>query len=430
MRKLGILMLIVVMFNFIFSSYSFATPEPPTGDQTTTTPSTGDPSTEEPSTDAPATTTPTDNEDDDGKKGVFSYENYKVFSEEGYTTITTSTGDRTMKASPNNRDVMLSAAMGGLACIVVPYCAATSEWLLSQLAISGGLYHTESEYSAANTGMFSICSLVFGEFLLFNGKIYETNESLNPEVERETVAVQIDDIKAKAAYWFSVLKTVALGITLPMMVYALIKIFMATTGEESAGWKKILGSWLLALVFIFFSKYIIIALNTLNDKILDMLWSIRTSLEENNYVNFEVSFFETMYIEFKRLSGFQAWLYGMLYFLFIFAQISIFVKYIMRAFSLIFLAVTSPIFGILHAYNVMKGDEKSTISSWLKKYVTFLFIQPIHALLYIIFMFTASELAINAPLLGITFLWALSRAEKVAKIMLNMQGGFSLFRKG
>jgi hypothetical protein len=74
----------------------------------------------------------------------------------------------------------------------------------------------------------------------------------------------------------------------------------------------------------------------------------------------------------------------------------------------------------------MTGGDETTLKSFLQNYVSLLFMQPLHALIYLIFMFTASEIMLKAPLLGIVFLYALYRAEKIIKIMLDLNTGFSL----
>ena len=60
-----------------------------------------------------------------------------------------------------------------------------------------------------------------------------------------------------------------------------------------------------------------------------------------------------------------------------------------------------------------------------------IFMQPLHALLYLIFMFTAGNIAMKAPLLAVLFLWVLSRAEKIFNVILELDFGkiTSLFSK-
>ena len=77
----------------------------------------------------------------------------------------------------------------------------------------------------------------------------------------------------------------------------------------------------------------------------------------------------------------------------------------------------------------------------MKEFLVNVFIQPLHAIIYLVFMSTAYEIFFIAPILSIAFLAALSRGEKVVKELLNIRGltsihsmsetfGFKMFKKG
>ena len=51
-----------------------------------------------------------------------------------------------------------------------------------------------------------------------------------------------------------------------------------------------------------------------------------------------------------------------------------------------------------------------------------MFIQPLHALLYVVFIVSASEIASRAPLLAALFFMGLSRGEKVMKEIFEARG--------
>jgi hypothetical protein len=396
MKKIGALMIIVILFNFIFCNSSFAEPD---------------------------SESDTESDTDSSLTGTVSKDTFDSITGEGTSTLQTENGsqEKTISAS----DSSVGSTIGMFASVIASF-AGTIHIVMDHISIDGGLYYTDSKYSAYETKNFTICSLIFGEFLLFNGKIYETNESLNPEVERGTVAKLIDGIKENTLSAFNKLTTVGLALSLFLLIYSLIRVIAADSVKDMAGWKKVLGNWLVCLLFIFFVKYIIIILNTLNDKLMDMLWTVRKSLEESDYENFEYALFQTSVNDIQNASGFVFFAYSLEYAVMVIFELMFFVKYMIRALSLIFLTVIAPIIGIFHAFNVMNGKDNNILKTWLSQYNSLLFLQPIHALIYIIFLFTASQIAINAPLLGLLFLYALYRAEKIVKLMLNMQDGLSI----
>ena len=54
------------------------------------------------------------------------------------------------------------------------------------------------------------------------------------------------------------------------------------------------------------------------------------------------------------------------------------------------------------------------------------FIQTLHAFTYLVFMFLAGDIAQVAPIIGIIFLFALPRIEKLVKIIFNFKGGIAI----
>jgi hypothetical protein len=391
MKKVGVLMIVIILFNFIFCNSTFAIPD--------------------------------DDDDDTSTTTVMTKDDYESITQEGTTSLETESGTTTTTISASDSSV--GSTTGMLASVATPIFAVI-KIAMDHMAINGGLYYVDSDYSASETKTFTICSLVFGEFLLFNGKIYETNETLNPDIERGNVAKLMDSIKEKALSMFNFLTTVALALALFLFVYSLIRVLAAASSLEMAAWKKVLGNWLLCLLFIFFAKYIIIILNVINDKILDMLWAVRTNLESQGYNNLETVLLTDSANSIMNSGGLTFFAYSIEYIVMIILELAFFIKYILRAFFLIFLTVAAPIIGILHAFNVMNGKDNSILRNWANQFTSLLFLQPIHGLIYIVFIFSISEIAINAPFVGIIFLYALYRAEKIVKLMLNMKDGISV----
>jgi hypothetical protein len=382
MRKVAVVALILIILNFICCNYTFA----------------------DTSFDI---------------SGTFTESDYKSISEKGITDIDGTT------VNVDVTDSTAGSATGMGSAIGTGFCYTISK-LMTNTVIEGGLYHTDSEYSTYNKGVFSICSLIFGEYLLFDGKIYQTTASLNEDVTSTGVISQMDDIKETCATWYKVISSLGASFSLFLFIYALIRMALSTTGDDLARWKKVMGQWFLCLVLLFLGYWVLIALNGINDAIMDSLWSIKNSLEENNYSSFEIELFTASKANIQNSAGDVAFAYTLEFAAMIIFQIMFFVKYALRALGLIILFLFSPIFILIHAVRVMTGGDETTLKSFLQNYVSLLFMQPLHALIYLIFMFTASEIMLKAPLLGIVFLYALYRAEKIIKIMLDLNTGFSL----
>ena len=74
----------------------------------------------------------------------------------------------------------------------------------------------------------------------------------------------------------------------------------------------------------------------------------------------------------------------------------------------------------------MLGRNSNMLGEFFKTYIALVFMQPVHALFYLIFFFSFSEMVIKVPILGIILLFALYRAADIAKAMFGWELGSSI----
>ena len=53
-------------------------------------------------------------------------------------------------------------------------------------------------------------------------------------------------------------------------------------------------------------------------------------------------------------------------------------------------------------------------------------IQPLHALIYMVFVLTANNIASNSPIVAIAFLMSMGAVERMVKVVFNMKDLASL----
>ena len=390
MEKISIVLVIIVLFNFIVCNYiSYA--------------------------------------DTDNSTITYSKEAYDQLTEEGTVDLNGEETDVSISTSATG------SASGTMASLVAPPFMIVSAFL-SYIAtlggVTGGEGYTTLDSSAYNTGTFTICSLVFGEYLLFNVNIYQTNADLNPDIEPTAVSNIIDSLKESIVGWYTIIRLVAIALLLVLLIFTGVRLATVTLASEKAKYKGIIKAWVTGLAFILLFPYIIVILNSLVESIIDVLWSARCSLENNGYSSFEYELLNILTTGIAQYGGMKALAYAIEYIAFVVIQISFFGKYIWRVFKIFLLIFLAPIIAILDIFSKIKGGS-GNLKEWVSQYLMLLLMQPIHAFIYLIFMFTASEIAVSAPLLGIVFLWVLLRAEKIVKTMLNINYGkiTSLFSK-
>ena len=291
----------------------------------------------------------------------------------------------------------------------------------SVLTEMGGFYRTESEYGADKDGNLKVSSIVFGEYLLLDPVITNTAKNLNPSIKATGLIALMDLVKELCASIFTVLRAAAIGLFIILILITTIRLAVSTTALDKAKFKALILDWLVGFFFSFFVKYVFIGLNILLSLFMDILWEARMALETSNHISFEFVFHGEIWQSISQTGGMQLVGYGILYIFLIWVTLKFLVKYVMRVFKVLFMVVISPVVGVIYTFN-KAGEEggSNAIKEWIVSYSTNLFIQPVHALIYLIFMFSASEIAMAAPILGIIFLWALERADKIIKAITGI----------
>jgi len=243
----------------------------------------------------------------------------------------------------------------------------------------------------------------------------------------------MDTIKTKIAEWYQLLRRVFLVLSSVMLVYCMARLIISDKAEDIAGWKKVLIQWLVGLIFIVTIQYVLIFINTIADKLMEIFWSFRTSLEDSGYSSFEVVIITNTIKSLKESSGVSFFAYAVEFVAFTVMQLIFFIKYMSRTLLMLFLFLIAPIIAVVNSFGLMRGHETTIMGDWLKHYVANVALQPVHAFLCLVFMFTASEIAVNAPLLGVLLLYALYRGEKIIRLMLGIYESTklsSLLKKG
>ncbi len=386
MKKISAILLIIMLMNLIFADTTFATD------------------------------TESDSEVD--RTTTYNKDSYDMLTNDGKVEL---------EGTERNVGVSQSgvAANVGLVNSAITPIGITTSILLTDMVQDGGLYRTDSEYSTAETGYLTVEGMVFGEYLLFDTKLYQSTEDLNPEREPTEMIKLIDNIKGTVLGWFNAVNGVASVIFLILFLQAGVKTVMNSSDDEKHIGKlmKMTQTWFVAFAFTFAVPYIVIFINRISDLLLDIFWNVRLTLENSGYSSFEVALFEDLYNKMTFSAGLKMVAYSIEYIAFIILQAIFFVKYFFRVLMAFKLILLAPVTAIRHVLVVFNNKEGNVLIDWIIQYATNIFIQPIHAVLYLVLLFTVSEIAIKAPLLGVVFIWALLRSEKIVKLLFNINNG-------
>ncbi len=244
------------------------------------------------------------------------------------------------------------------------------------------------------------------------------NDSLT-EVEVKSTASVLAPIIRK---WYGALRNIALVLLLSILVYIGIKIILSSTANDKANYKQKIINFVVAVCLLFIMQYImsftIYIIDVINESlgvnVIDqsgndiLLTNIRASAEISK-------------------SGPTILVYTFIYLVMVWYTLIFTVMYIRRMLTIILLTIFAPMVTITYPIDKEKDGKSQAFDYWLKEYVFNILIQPMHLLLYYIFISSTITLVENGNFIwAIVALWFIRRAEKLMRKMFKLDNSDTL----
>lgn len=273
----------------------------------------------------------------------------------------------------------------------------------------GGYEGDLSEYEKETSEFkwFTIQDLVLGNISLFNANFFDltvgSNVKNNPNIL----------MKENVRTWYYSVNQIAIIANLLVLIYVGIRMAISTVAEEQAKYKTMLFEWLASLVILFALPYILTFIFAIADTLLKLLPQV------TGKDNFEALLTTKLYDQIigDKADGVITIITSTITLVLLtYYQVKFFFKYFIRFIKIGFLIVISPIITITYSI-----DKKSAYNIWLKELLGAIFMQLVHAIMYIIFVFSASEIAAKAPLITVAFFMALSKGEKIFYALFKLK---------
>ena len=275
--------------------------------------------------------------------------------------------------------------------------------------------------------MFTIEDAVFNKIGLFNVNYFNFNGSyVIGNTHTKTIQINTDyvlPIKKAVAKYFLIMRLIAIAISLLILIYVGIRMAASTISSDKAKYKKMLLAWAESIIMLFFMQYIISAIFIVGDIFSDMLYDWKCNL---NGTSFEIDVIDEIFSLAMLTSGWTYVLYSIVYWFLIFIQTKFFLSYFKRLITVGFLIIISPLITITYPIDKMGDGKAHAFTVWFGELAINVFIQPIHAIIYLVFMFTAGEIAKYSIFVAAIFLLALTKVEKVILKMFNLKNIASL----
>ena len=230
----------------------------------------------------------------------------------------------------------------------------------------------------------------------------------------ETKVSTAYELQKTISTWYKALRAIALVGLLSVLVYVGIRILISSTGQEKAKYKKMIGDWLAAICILFVLQYIMIFILEITQAITNMLKSnvvgpsgedvlmssLRNSLGSSE--DFSQIFAELL-----------------MYLVLVIYTVMFTIQYLKRLVYMAFFTMIAPLIALTYPLDKIKDGQAQAFSTWLREYIFNALLQPMHLLLYTIFVGSAINLATSNPLYGIVVIGFLLPAEKFFRKMFG-----------
>ena len=275
---------------------------------------------------------------------------------------------------------------------------------------------------------FSIDRAIFNRIALFESNYLDIDETSPYTVGSGEYEISISKnegnlkIKESITRVYYVCRIIALILSLLVLIYIGIRMAISTVASDQARYKKMLISWVESIVVLFVMIYIISAILIISNKLVDIFFNLRCELLKDGEEIFEDTVRSEAWAGLFTRSGFDLAIWSIIYWCLLILEVKFFVTYARRFLMIGLLITVSPL--IIITYSMDKaGDGKAQVfSHWIQEFLIAVLIQPLHALIYLVFVFTANSIAARSPLVSLALLLSLTMVERMVKQVFNMKG--------
>ena len=260
---------------------------------------------------------------------------------------------------------------------------------------------------------FTIGDLLTNKYHLFNINIFEETPS-GPNSELSNT------IKQNTAIWYVAIRNIAVAGCAVTLLYVGIRMAIAQTAEDSAKYKKMLISWFVGVILLFLMHYIALIMIKITEIFTTLI--VNAVGNDTNITEMEVTMLTKIPDDTAKAEGWGKLIYLIMNFVLVFYQLKFFIMYLFRVLKIFILTIVSPLMCVTYPIDAMGDGKAQGFNNWFRRVMMEIFIQPIHLVIYIVFIYSAGEIAKTQPLIGIIFIIALDYSEKIVRNAFKLKG--------
>ena len=281
---------------------------------------------------------------------------------------------------------------------------------------------------------------------------YASGGGVMPDAETASESlVTRDDVGTKSlraiiSSWYQAFRNIAIVGLLIVLVYIGIRIMISSTSSDKAKYKENLQDWFIALCLVFFMHYLMSGIllvtesftRLIDDSISADIYVDASKAKEadpmNGYDTLGANDFpETDGLKFRTtITGYIRFMtqaddtgdcvaYSIMYFALVIYTVMFSITYIKRFLYVAFFTMIAPLVALTYPLDKIRDGKAQAFSMWFKEYTMNVIIQPIHLLLFTVFIGSVMDLAANNPLYAIVTMGFMLPAEKFIKKLFGLE---------
>ena len=248
-------------------------------------------------------------------------------------------------------------------------------------------------------------------------------------------------LRTTISSWYKSFRSIAVVGLLSVLIYLGIRILLSSAADDKAKYKESLKDWLVALCLVFVIHFIMSGILMLTDKVTNLFSTsitngITVSAEDgSNTVKFRTNLMGLVRFQAQSDDAQTTCAYTIMYVaLVIYTGIFTFLYY-KRFLYTAFFTMIAPLVALTYPIDKIGDGKAQAFNMWFKEYTMNVIIQPVHLILYTVFVSSAIDLAADNPLYALVAIGFLIPAEKFIKKMFRLDraettSGFGSFAGG
>lgn len=304
------------------------------------------------------------------------------------------------------------------------------------------------EYIETATGKYGIPNIKLTPAEIFAGNVsaldanfFKTEGDHNQELGGSEKSI-VEQLRDTVATWYVALRNIAIVGLLSALLYIGIRIVISSSAGDKAKYKQFFVDWVVALCLIFFLHYIMAFTMTMSETVTDVLAGDRTNQGRIKEVNIRLTetdgtttfkdsgtkvCFSSNFTGVARMKAdYQGGTlkigYSILYIALTVYTVYFAFVYLKRLLMLAFFTMIAPLVALTYPLDKIKDGKAQAFNYWFKEYMFYALLQPMHMLLYTVFVSSALSVAANNLLYAIVALAFIVPAEKIVKQMFGIKG--------